>query len=651
MPTTAESVQAALRLHQAGDLGQAEAIYRAVLAQDPNQVDCLHYLGVIAHQSGRNDIAVELIGRALKRRPGSGEAQLHMANALASLGRHDEAMRRYKRALALRPKDANTRYNYAGFLRMMDRLDEAAAQYRLAIALKPDWTSHLQLGNLLVTQGKFDEGVSCYKRALALQPDHVGAHNNLGNALKSLHRLDEAVEQYQLAIAQKPDYPDAHGNLGNALSELGRNDEAAECHERAMALNPDHAVFRSGLLLSLSYRSDVTPAALLATHRLWGARHAPALSLLPPRPRDPAEGRRLRVGYVSPDLRAHSVAYFMAPLLAAHDRERFEIFCYADGGRPDDMTARLAAATEHWVPIYGSDDDGVIERIRGDGIDILVDLAGHTAYNRMPLFGRKPAPVQMSWLGYPSTTGIAAIDYRITDWVADPAGAEAGYSEALLRLPRCFVCYGPIAEAGPVAPPPSHQSGHVTFGSFNVLAKMSAQVTTLWAHVLRAVPDSRLLLKASAFGAASACERILAAFAAEGIDRARIVLVPWSASQRDHLALYGKIDIALDPFPYNGTTTTCEALWMGVPVVTLRGDRHAGRVGASLLGAVGSPGLIAETPDGYITIASTLARDGDRLAQIRSGLRDRMLTSPLCNAGEFARALENAYRAAWSDDA
>jgi predicted O-linked N-acetylglucosamine transferase (SPINDLY family) len=374
----------------------------------------------------------------------------------------------------------------------------------------------------------------------------------------------------------------------------------------------------------------------------------PRASGEPPHPNHPDPERRLRVGYVSPDFREHSVSAFLDPVIAGHDRRWFEVFCYAEVVRPDDTTARFRGLSDGWCSTLGMTDGAVAGRIRDDGIDILVDLAGHTAGNRLRVFAERPAPVQVTWLGYPNTTGLSAMDYRLSDAVADPAGeADALHSETLVRLANGFLCFAPPADAPEVGETPALATGQVTFGSFNNLAKVTPDVVEAWADILNRIPNSRLVLKSRPLADEKTRERYLEMFGAHGVDPGRVELCSWIASKSGHLGAYERLDIGLDPFPYNGTTTTCEALWMGVPVVTLGGDRHAGRVGASILARVGLAGLVAETKADYVEQAVALAGDLDRLSALRGGLRSRMEKSPLCDAGGFARDIEAAYREMW----
>ncbi|MEW6330081.1 MAG: hypothetical protein AB1560_01340 [Pseudomonadota bacterium] len=390
---------------------------------------------------------------------------------------------------------------------------------------------------------------------------------------------------------------------------------------------------------------------MYAAHREYARRReAPLAALIRAHANDRSPGRRLKIGYVSSDFRRHSVAWFIEPVLAQHDRERFEVHCYANHFQEDEVTRRIMSHADHWCRIFGTPDEGVADQIRADRIDILVDLNGHTAMNRLLVFARKPAPVQVTWLGYPNTTGLSAMDYRLTDGFADPVGQTGHlHSEKLVRLPECFSCYQPPADAPAVSELPARNKGRVSFGSFNKLNKITPGVMKLWAGILRAVPGSRLILKSTGLGEPAMQQTVRDAFMRREVTPDRIELLGHDPSSAGHLGRYADIDIGLDPFPYNGTTTTCEALWMGVPVVTLAGKVHAGRVGVSQMSNLGLTELIARTPEEYIAITTSLARNLEDLARLRSELRDRLLASPLTDAPRFTRNLEQAYHNMWED--
>jgi len=531
--------------------------------------------------------------------------------------------------------------NLGAVLKDQGDLVGAAASLGRALALRPDHApAHHHLGGILAKQGRAAEAAAAYRRAIALRPDLAEAHTNLANLLQSEGMLDAAEAAYRRAIELRPDAPDAHMNLAKALQSQGRLLEAVTEFETVLRLAPDHAEARDAWLCGLSYRSDVAPEVLLAEHR----RLAEVRDLSPASPhsndRDP--DRRLRVGYVSGDLHNHPVGFFLAPVLAAHDRAQVEMFCYASGERADEVTRRLRSSADHWREIADLTDEAAAELVRQDRVDILVDLSGRTPFNRLGLFAQQPAPVRASWLGYAATTGLAGMDYLLMDpWVA-PAGAEAWCSEALVRLPFGRFCYAPPADA----PAPAVRRGPVTFGSFNNLAKIGPEVAGLWAAVLRAVPGSRLVLKWESLADAGVRRRVSGMFTDAGVSPEALELRGFSP-HADMLAQYGDIDIALDPFPFCGGLTSCEALWMGVPVVTLPLDRFASRQTLGFLRSVGLEDLAADSPDDYVRIAAALAIDPARRAELRQALRPRMAASPLCEGAIFTPTLEAAYREMW----
>jgi predicted O-linked N-acetylglucosamine transferase (SPINDLY family) len=498
-------------------------------------------------------------------------------------------------------------------------------------------------------EGRFREAERLYRKIIAVDSGFFKAHCNLGLALEAQGRQDEAIAAHRAATAIHPNLSEAHNNLGTALKEHGELDEAIAAYRRAISLRTDSSEAHSNLLFTLHYHPGYDPQAVFQEHRLWDQQHAePLKKFIQPHPnvRDPE--RRLRIGYVSADFWEHPVGRFLLPLLQHHDHRRFEIFCYSNSPRSDGITARLRSYADTWRLVLGRNDEEVAGQIRADAIDILIDLSGHTAGNRLLVFARKPAPIQVSYLGYPGTTGLSAIDYRLTDLLADPADlTDRFYSERLYRLPRSNWCFAPPENTPPIQPPPVLSAGHVTFGSFNNFAKVTDSMLGTWAEILRRVPHSRLLLKAKSLGAQSVRRRVESKFSALGIEPGRLELRDWQFDLASHLTQYGEMDIALDTFPYDGTTTTCDALWMGVPVVTLAGQTHVSRVGLSLLSNVGLPETIAATAEGYIDAAVALAGDHDRLKRLRAGLREQMKASPLMDAGGFARDVESAYREMW----
>ena len=614
--TVSEAFALGLAHHQVGRLAEAEAIYRQILAVHPGNPESLGNLGVIACQLGRYEAAADLFRQAIKANPNLAGYHNSLGTALKELGLFHAAMDAFRTALELDPKHVAAHYNIASALNAIGQHDAAILSYQAAIQLKPDYAE---------------------------------AYNNMGGVLEGQGQGDEAIAAYRSALRINANFAEAHNNLGIALSRQGLVEEGIAALRRALEFNPDFTVAHSGLLAHLHYLPDSTPFALFEEHRRWDRIHArPLAKLITPHGNDRDPERRLRIGYVSPDFWKHAVGFLLEGLLASHDRARVEIFCYADVVREDTFTGRLREHAGHWRTISGRTDEQVAALVREDRIDVLVDLAGHTARNRLLVFARKPAPVQVTYLGYPDTTGMSAIDHRLTDAHADPPGTtEHLHTEHLMRLPDCAWCFRPSDEAPPVGAPPVLHTGNITFGCSNIRPKITGEMLVLWAKLLNDVPGSRLLLKNSGFQESSVRQRTLASLAKAGISPGRVEFVGLVPTLAEHLAIYGRVDIALDTFPYHGTATTCEALWMGVPVVTLAGRTHTSRVGASLLTNVGMPELIATSADDYIRIAALLASDVQRLSGLRSNLRERMAASPLMDGPRFARNVEKAYRTMW----
>jgi predicted O-linked N-acetylglucosamine transferase (SPINDLY family) len=636
-------------LKEQGKLDESVAAYRQTIRFRPSAADAHSNLGLALHAKGKLAEGVAACREAIRIKPDYAEGYVNLGLVLQGQKKLDEAVSAYREAIRIKPNYPVAHYNLGAVLQQRGRPTEAVDAYRQAIRIKPDYAeAHRNHGVALGELGRFDEAVAAYRRALEINAVDAAALSNLGNALRILGKIDESVAAHREAIRINPDLAVAYTNLGLALQDQAKLDEAAVAFRKAMSLDPEDANVHSALLFSLNYDDKATVESVFAAHREWNERHCQRIPRTSVHVERRDAGRRLKVGYVSPDLMEHSVAFFVEPLLRQHDRQVVEVFCYAEVKRPDTVTARLQGYADRWRMTAGLSDDELAEKIRADGIDILVDLAGHTGSNRLRVFARKPAPLQMTWLGYPNTTGLDAIDYRLVDAVTDPVGeADAWASEALVRLESGFLCYGAPSDAPEPAPPPCLTTGKVTFGSFNNPAKLSPATLDAWAALLARLPDARLLLKGRAFADPDARASFFSRLGKLGVAADRVELAARSPLVTTHLALYDRLDIALDPFPYNGTTTTCEALWMGVPVVTLRGDRHAGRVGASLLNHIGMTELIAGSVDEYVQIASALAASPARLRDLRQVLRPRLAASPLCDAPAFARKIEAAYRAAW----
>jgi predicted O-linked N-acetylglucosamine transferase (SPINDLY family) len=551
-------------------------------------------------------------------------------------------------AVAVDPDSPAAYNNLGNRLKAAGRLDEAIAAYQSALARRPDGAEiHNNLGNARAAQGQFEEAIAAYEAAIALKPGLAEAYNNLGNALHCRDRLDEAAAAYCQAHARQPGYAEAHSNLGNVLRDQGRLDAALDCYRSAIALRPDLLPAVDNLLVNMHFHPDYDARAVLAEHRAWARRFAePLAGAIRPHANDRTPGRRLKVGILSADLREHPVGQSLVPLLTHHDRRRFELvgFCDLKPSQCDAATEQLRALADAWQPVAGLSDAELAKRIRADRVDILIDLTLHTEGNRMLVFARKPAPVQVTMLGPPVTTGLAAMDYRLTDPYLDPPGAIDGdYTEKSIRLPHCFWCYAPPAAVPPVGALPAAQNGFVTFGCLNQFVKVSPLALNLWIEILARLPGSRLVLQAPP---GSHRDTVRARFAERGIANNRIDFVEL-APQRADFERLGGLDVSLDPFPFNGHTSTLNSLWMGVPVVTLAGRAAVGRGGVSILTNVGLPELIAGTPEQYVAIALHWASDLPKLAALRAGLRQRMKASPLTDGRQFTADVEAAFGDIW----
>jgi predicted O-linked N-acetylglucosamine transferase (SPINDLY family)/predicted SAM-dependent methyltransferase len=617
---------------------------------DPELPAAIALLGEILHTHGKPDEAERLFRKVLRSRPDSPEIWNNLGLALHAQQRFQESIQPFQEAIQRRPDFAEAHNNLGNAYKDIGNTESAEACYSKAISKNPRYAvAHYNLGTLFLIQGDMKRAVSCFRDALKQDPNLVEAQNNLGNAYKRTGRLTDAEQCFLEALRIKPNFPKALSSLGNAYKDQGRMEKALEHYKRAIAVQSNYHEAHSNLLLALNYLETAKPAGVFHEHLRWSEQHAaPMARFIEPHPHDPRPDRILRIGYVSPDFRRHSVAFFLEGILAAHNRTAFEVVCFSDVQNPDSVTDRLKALSDKWIPIHGLSDESVDQRIRQEEIDLLVDLAGHTGNNRLLVFARKPSPVQLTYLGYPNTTGLSTMDYRITDPYADPVdGSESFFSEELLRLPHTFLCYRPPQNSPEVGRLPGPTKGPITFGSFNNLSKLTPQVISLWSRILKGLPHARLILKSRALSDTVTSQRLIKRFTRHGVHADQIQAIGFLPSFEEHLQRYHDIDIGLDPFPYNGTTTTCEALWMGVPVITMAGDRHASRVGLSLLSNAGLGDLVARSEDEYLQKAINLAGDTDRLSRLRADLRSRVSRSPLMDENQFARALESLYRKIW----
>ncbi|MGA2582602.1 MAG: tetratricopeptide repeat protein [Tepidisphaeraceae bacterium] len=647
---TQSAIQHALRLgmehFQAGRLSEATDLSRQVLAKAPENPQALFLLGLVSAQSGRPQAAAELLTRVVRLRPNNAPAYFNLGYALQDLGRFDEAIAAFKRVLEIMPKSAEAHASIGNVLRDKGQLDNAVAAFKQAIAINPQLAgAHSNLATVLRDLDRFDEAVSAGRRAVELHPDLAEAHLALGNALRARGRYDEAAHAFQQALRIKPQMAEARGNLSGVYRDQGRADQAIESYRQALSINPDDPTIRSGLIFAMHYHAQTDAPGILHEAKEWSERHGKPLAIHHrPHWNDRSPTRRLRIGYVSADFRSHAVACFLLPLLQNHHPEQVEIFCYSNVRRPDQITERIQQASHHWCDATKLRDADLAETIRGDQIDILVDLGLHTADNRLMIFARKPAPVQVSWLGFPGTTGLSTMDYRLTDPYLDPPGkGDEFYVEKSIRLPATAACYQPLIAPPRVGPLPAEARGFVTFGSFNNFAKVSAESIRLWIRVLRAVKGSHLLVKAEPGSHVDAMREM---FEKSGIEKDRLEVIGRVPTE-EYFSLYDRVDICVDAVPYSGYTTSLDGLWMGVPLITARGRTAVGRSGVSILSNLGLTDWIAGSPSEFVEIARKKSADLPALAKLRGELRQRMRESRLMNAAQFATDIESAYRRMW----
>ncbi|MEO0373678.1 MAG: tetratricopeptide repeat protein [Cyanobacteria bacterium P01_A01_bin.17] len=662
-------------LQQQEQLEAAVICYRDAITHNPQLIRAHTNLGNTLKALGQLDEAVCCHQQAIALAPNDSEAHYNLVNALSAQGRSADAILAYQESLRLRPEwiEAHLRLisllqkqqNFAAaeqqlqqarvhhpqnaelvtrlalVLKAQRRFEDAIALLKRLLSQNPaNAAAHCNLGSVYSDQGRFEDAIAHLRQAIQLEPDLTQAHINLGFALGVVGQVSGAITHCQQAIALEPDSASAYINLGFALTAQGRIPEAIASFQTLLKLEPDYHPAHSNFLYALNYDASYSRDFIAEAHRCWGEREQTKATILPSHSID----QPLRIGYLSPDFRQHSVAYFIEPILKHHDRETFQIYCYANVAVPDADTERLKALGHLWRDVYALTDEQLADLIQDDHIDILIDLAGHTGSNRLPVFARQPAPIQVTYLGYPNTTGLTTMNYRITDAFADPPGlTERDYTETFIRLPECFLCYQPLSNAPPVNDLPALTTDRLTLGSCNNLAKLSPQVIECWAKILQALPKAQLLMKMRCLDDRPTQERFWRLFAQHDIPRERVQLYGPLQDSAAHLAFYHRLDLALDPFPYNGTTTTCESLWMGVPVVTLVGQTHVSRVGLSLLSTVGLVDWAAYSSEAYIQRVVSAASDLAALTTLRSTLRSKMATSALCNAAGQTRAIERLF--------
>ncbi len=615
----------------------------------PEDAEAHFNLGVVLKREGRFEEAASSYRRALAIRVDYAEAHSNLGNVLKDLGQLDGAVQSFRRALQIKPNSPDAHNNLGTVLKDLGQFNEAADSYRRALQLHPDYAdAYYNLGNVLRDLGQLGAAAENYQRATRLKPDHADTYNNLGTTYKDLARYDEALASYRRAIETRPDFAEAYGNVGSLLMDIGDYDGAIANYRRALDLKPDYADAQSSLLFILNYSASYSAEYCLDQARLYGAM-VTAMSVR----RFVSwscenSASRLRVGMISGDLRNHPVGYFLEGLLAHIDPARIELYAYPTYAKSDELTLRIKPRFAAWRPLSGLSNEQAARLIHADGLHILLDLSGHTARNRLPIFAWKPAPVQVSWLGYFATTGVSEIDYVLADQMGVPKECYNKFTETVRYLPDTRLCFSTPQTELAVAPLPAIANDHVTFGSFQTLAKVNDDVIAVWSDVLAALPNSRMHWQCKQFGDADVAIRMLARFEHRGIDPRRLILLG-AVERSEYLAAHSAVDILLDTFPYPGGTTTCEALWMGVPTLTLCGDTMLSRQGASLLHAAGLNDWITGSKTDYVATAVAFASDISRLAQLRAELRERVSVSPLFDAARFARNFEQCLNTMWRE--
>lgn len=640
----------ATQLLEQGRFAEAASTAHLLLTRDPVNREGLQLLGNAYHALGEPEAALYFFSRGCDLHPGIPLFQNNRGLVLRESGRLSEALDAFAAAIALNPDYYLPWYNMGLVRQDQQSAKEAIHCYKMALHLNPrHLASYTNLGLLQAQQVEFAAAVETYEQGLKAYPDDIKLLSSISSALTELGLYGKALTYCNRALVLAPDQTELLTIKGIASYKIGKAVEAVQCFRKAMTLTDDGVSGRrlyDNILLAMHYTNRYNADEIAEEHRQWARLFADFRTPVQPKLTDP--DKPLHVGYVSPDFCAHPVAFFIEPILASHDQDSHKIFCYANVSRPDSITVQLQLLPVVWRDISSLDDAECVELIRNDGIDILVDLAGHTCQNRLPLFSLKPAPLQVTWLGYPDTTGLAAIDYRFSDAVTDPVGmTERHHSEELVRLPGTFLCFRPPANAPLVAGEEQLSARPLTFSSFNNLAKVSPEMMVVWANILLQAADATLLIKAFGLEDESVREEIRSVFRSCGIPDERVTLSGRTPNVLSHLTMLSQTDIALDTFPYNGTTTTCEALWMGVPVITLSGSTHVSRVGDSILRSVGLTELVAKTENEYLDLAVQLAKNRERLVRYRRNLRNMMLNSTLLDAATFTRNLEQAYRTMW----
>ncbi|CAM0911619.1 unnamed protein product [Alopecurus aequalis] len=633
--------------------------YEKAALERPLYAEAYCNMGVIYKNRGELDAAIACYDRCLTISPNFEIAKNNMAIALTDMGTKvkiegdiDKGVSYYKKALFYNWHYADAMYNLGVAYGEMLNFEMAIVFYELALHFNPRCAEACNnLGVIYKDRDNLDKAVECYQMALTIKPNFSQSLNNLGVVYTVQGKMDAAASMIEKAILANPTYAEAYNNLGVLYRDAGSITLSVQAYERCLQIDPDSRNAGQNRLLAMNYIDEGSDDKLYDAHREWGKRFMKLYAQYTSWDNSKVADRPLVIGYVSPDFFTHSVSYFVEAPLAHHDYTKCKVVIYSGVVKADAKTLRFKDKVLKkgglWRDIYGVDEKKVASMIREDKVDILVELTGHTANNKLGTMACRPAPIQVTWIGYPNTTGLPAIDYRITDSLADTPNTNQKHVEELVRLPESFLCYTPSPEAGPVCPTPAISNGFITFGSFNNLAKITPKVLQVWARILCAVPNSRLVVKCKPFCCDSIRLKFLSTLEELGLEPLRVDLLPLIHLNHDHMQAYSLMDISLDTFPYAGTTTTCESLYMGVPCVTMAGSVHAHNVGVSLLTKVGLGRLVAKTEDEYVSLALDLASDVGALQELRMSLRDLMIKSPVCDGEGFTRGLESAYRTMW----
>ena len=634
-------------LQAIGRFEEAVKSYNQAIQIYPDYVDAHYNLGNVFKELGLLDEAVKSYNKAIQLKPDYVDAHYNLSVALKDLKQLEKSIQSCVKAIQLKPDYAEAYNNLGATLQELGRLDEAVKRYNQAIKINPDYAdAYSNLGVVQRELGQFEEVINNCKKAIQLKPDNAEAYNNLGVSLKTLGQLDEAVNSYNKAIQLKPDYAEAYSNLGNALQDQGQLDKAIKNYNKAIELKPDYTDAHSNLLMTLNYTTDLDPTNAITMARKFGKFVTENAQMRFSNYQGLSAPKKLRVGFVSGDLCRHPVGHFLESVLSHINPDRIELIAYSNSNIIDDLSKRIKPFFSKWKSIYNQSDEAVANIIHSDKIHILVDLSGHTAYNRLPVFSWNPAPIQVSWLGYFATTGLNEMDYLLGDPYVTPPEYDNHFTEKVWRLPKTRWCFTPPNVNINAAELPALNNGYITFGCFNNLTKMNDEVVELWSKVLNSIPNSRLLLKAKQFRDKSTQESVIQRFNIQGVKSERITLEEPEKREK-YFAAYNQIDIALDPFPFTGGTTSVECLWMGVPVLTLAGDSLISRQGVGILINIGLPDWIADNKKEYIAKSILFASDLEKLATLRSRLRRQILTSPLFDAQSFAQDFEKSLWEMW----